>query len=247
MSHMTVGQLTPDLVMTLNTRSTNCRRFSCKGAGQCRLHPAIPGLQSWLLRAPQPPGPSGKTSRHGSGPARCGVQTLHPTREGGGARCGPSPADQGPIDGHGCDLQRPGPLWALWRHRQRDPWAGPGAGWRLVPEGPPQRCSSGAPAPQPRPSRACGRAGGPHHVALQALTILQPHGVDLTGLVTLANLQAAFGTSHTRADLGPRRAEVPEGLARPRSAGSRGVSSHGFTHGSPQVTLRARFTEQTGI
>lgn len=29
MSHMTVGQLTPDLVMTLKMRSTYCRRFSC--------------------------------------------------------------------------------------------------------------------------------------------------------------------------------------------------------------------------
>lgn len=29
MSHMTVGQLTPDLVMTLKIRSTYCRRFSC--------------------------------------------------------------------------------------------------------------------------------------------------------------------------------------------------------------------------
>lgn len=31
MSHMTVGQLTPDLVMTLKMRSTYCRRFSCNG------------------------------------------------------------------------------------------------------------------------------------------------------------------------------------------------------------------------
>lgn len=29
MSHMTVGQLTPDLVMMLKMRSTYCRRFSC--------------------------------------------------------------------------------------------------------------------------------------------------------------------------------------------------------------------------
>lgn len=31
MSHMTVGQLTPDLVMTVKIRSTYCRRFSCNG------------------------------------------------------------------------------------------------------------------------------------------------------------------------------------------------------------------------
>lgn len=30
MSHMTVGQLTPDLVMTVKMRSTYCRRLSCR-------------------------------------------------------------------------------------------------------------------------------------------------------------------------------------------------------------------------
>lgn len=31
MSHITVGQLTPDLVMALKMWSTYCRRFSCNG------------------------------------------------------------------------------------------------------------------------------------------------------------------------------------------------------------------------
>lgn len=59
MSHMTVGQLSPDVVMTLKTRSTYCRRFSCKGGAQCRL------LQTPLgCRAPRPPG--GARARLGS-------------------------------------------------------------------------------------------------------------------------------------------------------------------------------------
>lgn len=52
MSHMTVGQLTPDLVMTLKMRSTYCRRFSCNevGAGHpnsavwARLLPRLQGV-----------------------------------------------------------------------------------------------------------------------------------------------------------------------------------------------------------
>ena len=59
MSHMTVGQLTPDLVMTLKMRSTYCRRFSCKGGAQCRLLPTPLGG-----RAPRPPG----GARAGLGP-----------------------------------------------------------------------------------------------------------------------------------------------------------------------------------
>lgn len=47
MSHMTVGQLTPDLVMTLKIRSTYCRRFSCNGVQPG--HPEGPVAQAALL------------------------------------------------------------------------------------------------------------------------------------------------------------------------------------------------------
>lgn len=83
--------------------------------------------------------------------------------------------------------RRPGTEQGRW-------WLAPGAGGGVVPRG---RCSSGACHRPPSGSRSVQGAGGragPHRVALQALTVLQPHGVDLTGLVTLADLRRALET-----------------------------------------------------
>lgn len=96
MSHMTVGQLSPDVVMTLKTRSTYCRRFSCKGGAQPSA-PDSPGLPC-PAAARRGEGEAGvpeqqrQTSRRGPGAARC--NHSDPRNQPGarveGARCVPT-------------------------------------------------------------------------------------------------------------------------------------------------------------
>lgn len=92
MSHMTVGQLTPDAVMTLKTRSTYCRRFSCKGGTVLSAPHPLPGL-------PHPRGVARAGARalgaartgyaSGEGPA-CSVTVVHAdTQRAGGAAAWP--------------------------------------------------------------------------------------------------------------------------------------------------------------
>lgn len=75
MSHMTVGQLTPDLVMTLKMRSTYCRRFSCNEMWVG--HPNSAHVDPTLSQAAWSTSTTwGGSASRGQGPAQSSLREL---------------------------------------------------------------------------------------------------------------------------------------------------------------------------
>lgn len=85
--------------------------------------------------------------------------------------------------------RRPGTEQGRW-------WLAPGVGG-VSPEAAAAQAPATAHHPVGCSVQGAGGQAGPHRVALQALTVLQPHRVDLTGLVTLTDLRRALKTRST--------------------------------------------------
>lgn len=94
MSHMTVGQLTPDLVMMLKMRSTYCRRFSCNRMWVGHPASACAGPRLGARSTMATPGRESEAGDwHRASHRHFCAATVAPWGDTGALGCGASPTD----------------------------------------------------------------------------------------------------------------------------------------------------------